>query len=152
MIQSAPNQPPKRAPSSRATPKPMLRRMKMPRTATASYKAAAARDPMPASSSSMTTCSGVSTAMRRAKEPGAGAVPGARVSTGMVTLYRTSAERPAHMTTYQLRPMSIGEILDTGLTIYRRQFLTFLGIGVVGYGLSSVMLTYIALSGGFLEN
>ncbi|HEY2824358.1 MAG TPA: hypothetical protein VGI83_02330 [Gemmatimonadales bacterium] len=56
------------------------------------------------------------------------------------------------MTTYQMRPMSIGEILDAAFTIYRRQFGIFMGIGVAGYGMGSVLLTYIALSGGYLEH
>jgi uncharacterized membrane protein len=56
------------------------------------------------------------------------------------------------MTTYQLRPMSIGEILDAGFTIYRRRFLTFVGIGVLGYGAGAVVLTYVEFSDGMLEH
>lgn len=43
------------------------------------------------------------------------------------------------MATYQLRPMSVGEILDGSLTVLRRHFGLFLGLAVVCLGLPTVI-------------
>jgi hypothetical protein len=52
------------------------------------------------------------------------------------------------MTTYQLRPLSIGEILDGALILLRRHFALVLGITVVCEGIPTVMDVYIDLTGG----
>jgi hypothetical protein len=56
------------------------------------------------------------------------------------------------MTSYQLRPMSVGEILDTAFAVYRREFITFVGIAVVGYGAGTVVTTYVTIAGGIFEH
>ena len=56
------------------------------------------------------------------------------------------------MTTYQLRPLSIGEILDGALVLLRRHFALLLGIAVVCEGIPTTMDVYIDLTGGGSEN
>ena len=50
--------------------------------------------------------------------------------------------------TYQLRPLSIGEILDGALVLLRRHFALVLGIAVVCEGIPTAMDVYIDLTGG----
>ena len=51
------------------------------------------------------------------------------------------------MAEWQLRPLSLGEILDRTFTLYRRNFLLFLGITAIphlltlGLNITQVMLT-----------
>jgi hypothetical protein len=52
------------------------------------------------------------------------------------------------MVTYQLRPLSIGEILDGALVLLRRHFALVLGIAVVCEGIPTAMDVYIDLTGG----
>lgn len=56
------------------------------------------------------------------------------------------------MATYQLRPMSLGEILDGALAIYRRYFATLVSIAIVCEGIPAVMNTYVLLGGGMFEH
>lgn len=53
-------------------------------------------------------------------------------------------------TTYQLRPMSIGEIIDGAIAIFRRHFGTFLGIAIVCQGVPMALQIYIEVAGGIL--
>lgn len=52
------------------------------------------------------------------------------------------------MTSYQLRPMSVGEILDGALSIYRDYFGTLVSIVIVCQGVPAVMNVYATLGGG----
>jgi hypothetical protein len=52
------------------------------------------------------------------------------------------------MADYQLRPLSIGEILDGALVLLRRHFALVLGIAVVCEGIPTAMDVYIDLTGG----
>lgn len=52
------------------------------------------------------------------------------------------------MTTYQLRPLSIGEILDGALIVLRRHFALVLVIAIVCEGIPTAMDVYIDLTGG----
>ena len=54
------------------------------------------------------------------------------------------------METYELRPLSIGEILDGAITLLRRQFGLLFGITVVCEGLPAALDVYIDLMGGSL--
>lgn len=56
------------------------------------------------------------------------------------------------MATYQLRPLSTGEILDGALIMLRRNFAVLIGIAVVCQGLPTVLDIYIDLTGGGLQN
>ncbi|MGH7520317.1 MAG: hypothetical protein ACREMI_03465 [Gemmatimonadales bacterium] len=56
------------------------------------------------------------------------------------------------MATYQLRPMSTGEILDGALILLRRHFALVLGIAVVCEGIPTAMDVYIDLTGGASQN
>ena len=56
------------------------------------------------------------------------------------------------MATYQLRPMSLGEILDVAFAVYREYFATLAVIAVTCQGVPAVMATYIALGGGLIEH
>ena len=56
------------------------------------------------------------------------------------------------MTDYQLRPLSIGEILDGALVLLRRHFTLVLGIAVVCEGIPTAMDVYIDLTGGGSQN
>ena len=55
------------------------------------------------------------------------------------------------MASYQLRAMSVGEILDGGLAIYRDFFGTLVSIVIVCQGVPTVMNVYATLGGG-VEN
>ncbi|MGD8868189.1 MAG: hypothetical protein PVI01_11175 [Gemmatimonadales bacterium] len=54
------------------------------------------------------------------------------------------------MATYQLRPLSIGEILDAAFGVYRRIFGTLVAIAVICKGLPAVIQIYIEQSGGVI--
>ncbi|HEY3220138.1 MAG TPA: hypothetical protein VGJ80_05335 [Gemmatimonadales bacterium] len=56
------------------------------------------------------------------------------------------------MTTYQLRPLSTGEILDGALTLLRRHFALVAGIAVVCEGIPTAMDVYLDLTGGASQN
>ncbi len=56
------------------------------------------------------------------------------------------------MTTQLLKQMSIGEILDGSIAIFRRHFRTLIGIGIVCQGGPTVVYAYIELAGGPLEH
>src|SRR5687768_12735772 len=56
------------------------------------------------------------------------------------------------MASYQLRPMSTGEILDGAFVLLRRQFLLLMGIAVVCQGIPTAMDVYIELMGGPAQN
>jgi hypothetical protein len=52
------------------------------------------------------------------------------------------------MATYQMRAMSLGEILDGALAVYRRHFGALFGIAVVCYGIPALLDVYVELRGG----
>ncbi len=52
------------------------------------------------------------------------------------------------MATYQLRAMSLGEILDGALVIYRSHFGTLVSIAIVCQGVPTIMSTYVTVGGG----
>lgn len=52
------------------------------------------------------------------------------------------------MATYQIRAMSIGEILDGTFTIYRQYFGPLVGIAITCYGAPAVLGVYVELRGG----
>ncbi len=52
------------------------------------------------------------------------------------------------MRSYQLRPLSTGEILDGSLTLLRRHFGLLVGIAVAGEGIPTAMDVYMDLAGG----
>lgn len=54
------------------------------------------------------------------------------------------------MATYELRSLSLGEILDGALAIYRHQFWTFVTIAVACEGLPTIVNAYVLLGGGWL--
>jgi hypothetical protein len=56
------------------------------------------------------------------------------------------------MSTYQLRPLSIGEILDGALVLLRRHFALVLSIAIVCVGIPTAMDVYIDLTGGGSQN
>jgi hypothetical protein len=56
------------------------------------------------------------------------------------------------MATFQLRAMSIGEILDGALAIYRARFGTLVAVVVVCQGIPAVMNVYVALGGGAAQH
>ncbi len=55
------------------------------------------------------------------------------------------------MATYQLRRMSIGEILDGALAVYRVFFGPLVAIAIVCEGVPAILNTYITLGGGAIE-
>lgn len=52
------------------------------------------------------------------------------------------------MATYELRALSIGEILDGGFTLYRNHFATLVTIAVICVGAPTLLAIYVAMSGG----
>jgi len=56
------------------------------------------------------------------------------------------------MATYQLRPLSFGELLDGALVLLRRHFGLVLSIAVVCEGIPTAMDVYIDLTGGASQN
>jgi hypothetical protein len=68
----------------------------------------------------------------------------------MVAVALRRASRPClrPVGSYQLRPLSTGEILDGSLTLLRRHFGLLVGIAVVGEGVPTAMDVYIDLAGG----
>jgi len=55
------------------------------------------------------------------------------------------------MATYELRPLSVGEILDGALILLRRHFMLVLSIAVACEGIPTAMDVYIGLMGGASE-
>jgi uncharacterized membrane protein len=51
------------------------------------------------------------------------------------------------MRTYELRAMSVGEILDGAVSLYRTSFTTLVSIAIVCLGIPTVLRVYVALSG-----
>jgi len=56
------------------------------------------------------------------------------------------------MTSAELRPLSIGEILDTSFQLYRRHFVTLATIGVLCTAIPLMLDVYIEASGGRLAH
>ena len=56
------------------------------------------------------------------------------------------------MTTYQLRPLSTGEILDGALILMRRNFGLLMSVALVCQGIPTIMDIYIELMGGGPQN
>jgi hypothetical protein len=56
------------------------------------------------------------------------------------------------MTSAELRPLSIGEILDTSFQLYRRYFMTLATIGVLCTAIPLMLDVYIEASGGRLAH
>lgn len=54
------------------------------------------------------------------------------------------------MATYQLRPLSVGEILDAAFGVYRRIFGTLVAIAIICEGLPAVIQIYLQASGGVM--
>ena len=54
--------------------------------------------------------------------------------------------------TYQLRPLSLGEMLDGALVLLRRHFALVLGIAVVCEGIPTAMDVYLDLAGGAAQH
>lgn len=52
------------------------------------------------------------------------------------------------MARYELRPMSVGEILDAALSIYRDHFGTLVSIVIVCQGVPTIMNVYATMGGG----
>lgn len=52
------------------------------------------------------------------------------------------------MSTYQLREMSVGEILDATFGLYRNNFAVLVSIAVICVGAPTLMYIYVALAGG----
>lgn len=52
------------------------------------------------------------------------------------------------MATYQLRPLSVGEILDTAFGVYRRIFGILIAIAIICEGAPSIIEIYVEQSGG----
>lgn len=63
-------------------------------------------------------------------------------------ILRASYRRGGAVTSYQLRAMSVGEILDAALSIYRDHFGTLVSIVIVCQGVPTVMNVYATLGGG----
>jgi hypothetical protein len=55
------------------------------------------------------------------------------------------------MATYQLRPLSVGEILDASFAILRRHFGVLFGAGVVCQGVPQALGLYLQFTGGLAE-
>ncbi len=53
------------------------------------------------------------------------------------------------MTTFQIRAMSFGEILDGAFAVYRRHFGTLFGIAAICYGIPALLDVYVETRGGF---
>jgi uncharacterized membrane protein len=54
------------------------------------------------------------------------------------------------MATYELRALSVGEILDDGFGLYRAHFATLIAIAVVCTGLPTLLAIYVEMGGGLL--
>jgi hypothetical protein len=65
-----------------------------------------------------------------------------------VALHRASRPCLRRVGSYQLRPLTTGEILDGSLTLLRRHFGLLVGIAVVGEGVPTAMDAYLDLAGG----
>lgn len=51
------------------------------------------------------------------------------------------------MRTFELRPMSVGEILDGAVTLYRTSFTTLVSVAIVFLGIPAALRVFVALSG-----
>ncbi|HEX4600858.1 MAG TPA: hypothetical protein VH116_05645 [Gemmatimonadales bacterium] len=56
------------------------------------------------------------------------------------------------MATYQLRPLSTGEILDGALTLFRRHLGLLFGLAVVCQGVPAALGVYVDLAGGAVQH
>ncbi len=56
------------------------------------------------------------------------------------------------MATYQLRSMTVGEILDGAFGIYRAHFGTLVSIAVICQGVPTIMATYVEIGGGVIAH
>jgi uncharacterized membrane protein len=56
------------------------------------------------------------------------------------------------MATYQLRPMSVGEILDGALVLLRRHFAVLLSIAIICEGIPTALGMYVEFAGGMQAN
>jgi hypothetical protein len=56
------------------------------------------------------------------------------------------------MTPPTLRPLTVGEILDTSFTLYRRHFAALAGVALVCTGLPLILRLFLEAGGGFLSN
>jgi uncharacterized membrane protein len=54
------------------------------------------------------------------------------------------------MATYELRALSMGEILDESFGLYREHFATLIAIAVVWTGLPMLLAIYVEMGGGFI--
>jgi hypothetical protein len=54
------------------------------------------------------------------------------------------------MATYQLRQMSVGEIIDGALALFRHHFRIFLGIALICQGVPMALYAYVQFAGGIL--
>jgi hypothetical protein len=51
------------------------------------------------------------------------------------------------MRTFELRPMSVGEILDGAVTLYRTSFTTLVSVAIVFLGIPAALRVFVSLSG-----
>jgi hypothetical protein len=56
------------------------------------------------------------------------------------------------MATYEMRAMSVGEILDGAFALYRDLFGTLVSIAIVCQGIPTILAVYISLGGGNFEH
>ena len=56
------------------------------------------------------------------------------------------------MTSLDLRPMSVGEILDGGFSLYRNHFSALIGISIVCLGLPTLLSVYTEIGGGMIAH
>lgn len=54
------------------------------------------------------------------------------------------------MATYELKPLSVGDILDTAFTVYRRNFGTLMTIAVIALGIPVLLSIALSATGGAL--
>src|SRR6266576_1209748 len=90
--------------------------------------------------------------MRTVPCPGRGSGYSWPVSYFSCSPSRRHQAKRGSMADYQLRPLSIGEILDGALVMLRRHFTLVLGIAVVCEGIPTAMDVYIDLTGGGSQN
>jgi hypothetical protein len=55
------------------------------------------------------------------------------------------------MATYQLRQMSVGEIIDGALALFRHHFRIFLGIALICQGVPMALYAYVQFAGGIFR-
>jgi len=56
------------------------------------------------------------------------------------------------MASYDLRPLSVGEILDRGIGLFRSHFVILVGVAAVCQGPATVLSLYVALAGGVVQH